>query len=97
MPGSLRIGSRTSYKAAPGHVLIKLTGDERLASVFIGQEKSPFPDVHPTSPWYNAVVNAVTRGLMETELSGEFRPDAPADGAEVLLAVRVLKQRSTPR
>lgn len=74
-------------------VLIKLTGDERLASAFIGQERSPFPDVHPTAAWYNAVVNAVTRGLMETELSGEFRPDAPADGAEVLLAVRVLKQR----
>jgi tetratricopeptide (TPR) repeat protein len=74
-------------------VLIKLTGDERLASAFIGQDKSPFPDVVPTAPWYNAVVNAVTRGLMKTELSGEFRPDAPADGAEVLLAVRVLKQR----
>lgn len=78
-------------------MLIKLTGDERLASAFIGQEKSPFPDVHPTAPWYNAVVHTVTRGLMETELSGEFRPDAPTDGAELLLALRVLKQRSTPR
>lgn len=74
-------------------VLIKLTGDEKLASVFIGQEKSPFPDMAPTAAWYNAAVNAVTRGLMETELSGEFRPDAPADGAEMLLAARVLKQR----
>jgi len=74
-------------------ILIKLTGDERLASAFIGQEKSPFPDIAPTAPWSNAAVNAVTRGLMETELSGEFRPDAPADGAEVMLAVRVLKQR----
>jgi len=74
-------------------VVIKLTGDERLASAFVGQDRSPFPDVAPTAPWYNAVVNAVTRGLMETELSGEFRPEASADGAEVLLAVRVLKQR----
>ena len=44
-------------------VLITLTGDERLASAFIGQERSAFPDVQPTAPWYNAVVNAVTRGL----------------------------------
>jgi tetratricopeptide (TPR) repeat protein len=73
-------------------VLIKLTGNDKLASAFLGQEKSPFPDVDPTAPWYNAVVNAVTRGLMETELSGEFRPDTPADGAEVMLAVRGLKR-----
>jgi tetratricopeptide (TPR) repeat protein len=74
-------------------VLLKLSGDEKLAAAFLGQDKSPFPDVPPTAPWYNATMHAVTRGLMEAELSGEFRPDAPTDGAEVLLAVRVLKQR----
>jgi tetratricopeptide (TPR) repeat protein len=78
-------------------VLIKLSGDDKLATAFIGQERSPFPDVPPTTPWYNAAMNAVTRGLIETELSGEFRPDTSVDGAEVLLAVRVLKQRLTLR
>ncbi|MDI6744329.1 MAG: S-layer homology domain-containing protein [Thermodesulfovibrionales bacterium] len=74
-------------------VLIKLTGDEKLATAFFGHEKSPFPDVRKTSPFYNAVMNMTTRGIMEGELSGEFRIDAPVDGAEALLAMRVLKQR----
>jgi len=33
-----------------------------------------------------------SRNLMETELSGEFRPDDEVDGAEALLAIKVLKQ-----
>lgn len=74
-------------------VLIKLTGDEKLATAYFGQEKSPFPDVRPTSPLYNAVMNMTTRGIMEGELSGEFRVDAAVDGAEALLAIRVLRQR----
>lgn len=74
-------------------VLIKLTGKEELATAFFGQDTSPFPDVRKTSPFYNAVMNMTTKGIMEGELSGEFRIDAPVDGAEALLAMRVLKQR----
>lgn len=74
-------------------VLMKLTADEKIATAYFGQEKSPFPDVRPTSPFYNAVMNMTTRGIMEAELSGEFRVDANVDGAEALLAIRVLKQR----
>ncbi|MCX7793534.1 MAG: S-layer homology domain-containing protein [Thermodesulfovibrionales bacterium] len=74
-------------------VLIKITGDERIATAYFGHERSPFPDVRPTSPLYNAVMNMTTRGIMEPELSGEFRIDDPVDGAEALLAIRVLKQR----
>jgi len=74
-------------------VLIKLTGDEKIATAFFGHSKSPFPDVRPTSPFYNAVMNMTTRGIMEGELSGEFRIDAPVDGAEAILAIRVLKQK----
>jgi phage antirepressor YoqD-like protein len=74
-------------------VLIKLTNDEKIATAYFGQEKSPFPDVRNTSLFYNAVMNMTTRGIMEGELSGEFRVNDPIDGAEALLAVRVLKQR----
>ena len=75
-------------------ILIKLTGDEKLASAFFGQDRSPFPDVKPTSPFYNAVLNMTTRGIMEGELSGEFRINDAVDGAEALLAMRVLKQKT---
>jgi S-layer homology domain len=74
-------------------VLTKLTGDEKLATAYFGQEKSPFPDIRNTSPFYNAVMNMTTRGIMEGELSGEFRPNDPVSGAEALLAIRVLKQK----
>lgn len=74
-------------------VLMKLTGDEKLATAFFGQDRSPFPDVKPTSPFYNAVLNMTTRNIMEGELSGEFRVAEPVDGAEAILAVRMLQQR----
>ncbi len=74
-------------------VLIKLTGDEKIATAYLGHERSPFPDVRPTSPFYNAVMNMTSRGIMEPELSGEFRINDPVDGAEALLAIRMLKQR----
>ena len=74
-------------------VLMKLTGNEKLATAFFGQDRSPFPDVKPTSPFYNAVLNMTTRGIMEGELSGEFRISDPVDGAEAILAVRMLQQR----
>ncbi len=74
-------------------VLIKLTGNETLATAYFGQDRSPFPDVKPTSPFYNAVMNMTSRGIMEGELSGEFRVSEPVDGAEAILAVRMLQQK----
>ncbi len=74
-------------------VLVKLTGDEKIATAYFGQGRSPFPDVPATAPWYNAVMNMTTRGLMESELSGEFRVNDLVDGAEAILAIRILRQR----
>ena len=74
-------------------ILIKLIGDEKLATAYLGQERSPFPDVRPSSNFYNAVMNMTARSIMESELSGEFRVNDPVDGAEALLAIRMLKQK----
>lgn len=74
-------------------VLIKLTGDEKLATAYFGQDRSPFPDVKATSPYYNAVLNMTSRGIMEGDLSGEFRINEPVDGAEAILAIRMLQQK----
>ncbi|MEW6068826.1 MAG: S-layer homology domain-containing protein [Nitrospirota bacterium] len=74
-------------------VLIKLTGDETISTAYFGHDRSPFPDVKPTAPWYNAVMNMTTRGIMEPELSGDFRAESPVDGAEAILAIRVLRQK----
>lgn len=74
-------------------VLVKLTSDEKIATAYFGQDNSPFPDVKPTSVYYNAVMNMTSRSIMEAELSGEFRVNAAVDGAEALLAIRSLKQK----
>ena len=72
-------------------ILIRLTGEKDLATKYIGVDQSPFPDVKATSVWFNAVTTSVSRGLMETKLSGEFSPDEYVDGASLLLAVFKLK------
>ena len=74
-------------------VLMRITGDEKIATAYLGNDKSPFPDVKPTSQFYNAIMNVTSRGIMEGELSGEFRVDSPVEGADVVLALRVLKQK----
>jgi len=74
-------------------ILIKVTGNDKLAIAFLGHDKSPFSDIKPTSPFYNAVMNVTSRGIMEGEFSGEFRVDAPIDGASAVLAIRALKQK----
>lgn len=73
-------------------VLIRITGDQKITTAYLGHERSPFPDIKPTSPFYNAVMNVTTRGIMEGEASGEFKVDSPVSGADAILAVRVLKQ-----
>jgi len=72
-------------------IVIKVTGDDDLATKYFGQGSSPYPDVSSSSASFNAVMNAVSRGLMETDLSGAFRPGDPVDGADLLLAVFQLK------
>ncbi|MBN2373308.1 S-layer homology domain-containing protein [bacterium] len=72
-------------------ILINLLGDENIATKHIGAERSLFPDVKASSAWYNAVTTVTSRGLMEPELSGEFKPEDYVDGASLLLAVFKLK------
>jgi hypothetical protein len=71
-------------------VLIQITGQEKIASQSIGQN-SPFPDVTSTVGWFNAVMTVTTRGLMKPKLSGEFQPDDPVTGADLLLAIVTLR------
>jgi tetratricopeptide (TPR) repeat protein len=76
-------------------LLAKISADQTLAAAYFGQQRSPYPDVPPASPWFNAVMTAVSRNLMDPELSGAFRPEAVADGAELLLAVLRLRDAMT--
>ncbi len=83
--------SRKEFALALEDLLIKLSGDESLATAMIGFEKSPFPDVPAGVAWFNAVMTVTSRNLMTASLNGEFKPNAPVDGADSLTAIFKLR------
>ena len=84
--------NRAEYAVMVEDILVKLTGDDKLSTEFIGTA-SPFPDLRSDLPYFNAVVVVTSRGVMESEslATGEFNPHGPVDGADALLAIRRLK------
>jgi hypothetical protein len=70
--------------------IIAILGDASLATKHIGTE-SRFPDVNPSHPSYNAVCNAVDKGILDAEMNGEFGLDQSVSGPDALLAIRKLK------
>ena len=73
-------------------ILVRLTGDKGLPVRFLSCN-SPFKDVHEGHYAFNAIVAVAIRGLMETDLSGNFRKNDPISGAEALLVIRRLKEK----
>jgi tetratricopeptide (TPR) repeat protein len=84
---------RASYAMMIEDILVKVTGDNALATRFIGG-RSPFPDLRADLPYFNAVMVATSRGLMEVRdiTSGEFAPLAPVGGADALLVIRKMRE-----
>jgi tetratricopeptide (TPR) repeat protein len=83
--------ARAEYAMMIEDILIKATGDEGLATKFIGSP-SPFPDLRSDLPYYNAVMVSTTRGIMEAKdlTTGEFDPMGSVSGADALLIIRKL-------
>lgn len=84
--------TRAEFAMMIEDILIKITGDESLATKFIGNQ-SPFPDLRNDLPYFNAAMVCVTRNIMETvdTATGEFRPHGMVSGADALLSIRQLK------
>jgi tetratricopeptide (TPR) repeat protein len=83
---------RASYAMMIEDILIKITGDNALATLFIGEARSSFPDLRTDIPYYNAVRVVTSRGIMGVKniATGEFSPRGPVGGADALLAIRSL-------
>ena len=84
---------RATYAMMLEDILIKVSGDNTLATKFIGST-SPFPDLRSDLPYFNAVMVVTSRGIMEAKdlSSGEFAPLGPVPGVDALLIIRKLKE-----
>lgn len=85
--------TRAAYAMMLEDILIKVTGDNSLATKFIGST-SPFPDLRADLPYFNAIMVVTSRGIMEAKdmTSGEFAPLNPVPGVDALLIIRKIKQ-----
>ncbi len=85
--------TKAAYAMMIEDILIKVTGDQSLATKFIGST-SPFPDLRPDLPYFNAVMVVTSRGIMEPKdfTSGEFAPLSSVSGADALLVIRKMKE-----
>jgi hypothetical protein len=84
---------RATYAMMIEDILIKVTGDNTLATKFIGSA-SPFPDLRSDLPYFNAVMVVTSRGIMEAKdiTTGEFSPLNPVPGVDALLIIRKMKE-----
>jgi hypothetical protein len=74
-------------------ILIKVTGDEKLATKFLGAT-SPFPDVRNDQYYFSAIMTASSRNFLEADkATGEFKPGQPVSGADALLTIREFKSQ----
>lgn len=83
--------NRGEYAMVVEDAIIAILQDPALATKHIGRQ-SRFPDVNPSHPSYNALCNAVDKGIMSAEMTGEFGPEKSVSGPEALLVIRKLKE-----
>jgi Tfp pilus assembly protein PilF len=90
-PGELV--TRAAYAMMLEDILIKVSGDNSLATKFIGST-SPFPDLRADLPYFNAIMVVTSRGIMEAKdmTTGEFAPLSPVAGVDALLIIRKIKE-----
>ena len=84
--------TRAAYAMMIEDILIKVSGDNSLATKFIGAT-SPFPDLRADLPYFNAVMVVTSRGIMEAKdlTTAEFAPLSPVAGVDALLIIRKLQ------
>ena len=74
-------------------ILIKVSGDEKLATKFLGAT-TPFPDIRNDQYFFSAAMTATSRGYLEADkATGEFKPGDPVSGADALLSIRAFKDQ----
>lgn len=84
--------TRAQFAIILEDILMRITREEQLATKFISNA-SPFKDVPSDDFAFNAIIVSTSRGLLESDLMGKFRKDAPVSGADALLALRKIREK----
>jgi tetratricopeptide (TPR) repeat protein len=80
--------TRANYAKTMEGILIAATGDQALATKYIGGQ-SRFPDLRSDHFSYNAVALMVDRSIMSADkITGAFNPEGKISGADALLIIR---------
>ena len=80
--------TRANYAVFIQNVLLVVTGDNALATKYIGTP-ARFPDVNPTHYAFNAICLTVDRGIMKADpIDGAFGISKAVSGADALLIIR---------
>jgi tetratricopeptide (TPR) repeat protein len=82
--------NRGEFALSIEDALIAITGDKSLATKYISNE-SKFFDVNPAHPSYNAICNAVDKGLFSLDSTGAFGVEKMVSGPEALEIIWKLK------
>lgn len=90
-----QILTRAEFAMVMEDILVKISGEEQLATRFIGSP-SPFSDLRNDLPFFNAVMTCTTRGMMgvkDMKNTGIFDPMGSVSGTDAVLAIRTLKSQ----
>ena len=80
--------SRIEFAQIMQGLLVLGAGDRSLATKYIGEKASRFPDLRADHFAYNAATLCVQRGILQPETDGKLLPDRPVSGAEAILGVK---------
>jgi hypothetical protein len=84
--------TRGEFSMLAEDIMIKISGDDGLATRYITESESPFSDLESSSPYFNSAMVTTIRGMLRANSSAQFRTVEPISGADVLLALRGLSE-----
>jgi len=82
--------TREEFAMLAEDLVIRKTGEASLSRRYIGSE-SPFADLTPSRASFNAMMSAISRGILSSDIKGQARPTEPVTGSAAILAMRALR------
>jgi Tfp pilus assembly protein PilF len=82
---------RLDFAMAVARMLVAISGDPGLETLYFGESPSRFSDVSSTHPAYSAMALCSERGVMTADITGKFRHTDTVAGADALLIIRKIQ------